>query len=96
MEFLAYLAAPPIALFMDKMYYSSVKSLIFGYFPVKRKYSYREFLNSRLVGTIFASLLIAYATIYKDIAIAMVGAAIFIFSHSLIYLDIYRRERLGN
>ncbi len=94
MEFLAYLASPPLALLMDMMYYGSVKNIIFGFFPMKRKYSYREFVNYRLVGTISASLVIAYAAISEDIAIGMVGAVIFLFSHFLIYLDMYRRERL--
>jgi len=95
MQFLIYLAAPPLGLLMDMMYYGSVKNIIFGFFPMRRKYSYGEFLNFRLIGTIFSSIVIAYAAISEDIAIGMVGAVIFLFSHFLIYLDMYRRERLS-
>lgn len=95
MQLLVYLAAPPLALLMDRMYYGSVKNIIFGFFPATRKYAYGEFANYRLIGIVLSSLIIAYAGVARDIVPGMVGAVIFLFSHSLIYLDMYRRERLS-
>ena len=92
MEFLAYLAAPAIAILMDKMYYGSVKNIIFGFFPVKKKYTYSDFINYRLIGIAISSFLITYAGMNRDLLFGMIGAAIFLISHFLIYVTIYYRE----
>lgn len=77
MEFLAYLAAPAIAVLMDKIYYGSVKNIMFGFFPIKKKYVYSEFLNKRLIGIVISSFLIAYAGLNRDLLIGIVGTTFF-------------------
>jgi len=93
MEHLLYLSAPLIAILTDKMYYGSAKNIIFGFFPVKRKYLHNEFMNYRLVGIVTSSFAITYAGINKNITIGMAGAAIFLISHFIIYFDIYLCEK---
>lgn len=93
MEFLAYLVAPAIAILMDKMYYGSMKNIIFGFFPVKKKYVYSDFSNFRIIGTVVSSFIITYAGINEDLLVGMIGAAIFLISHIMIYIVLYYRER---
>lgn len=91
-EFIAYLAAPAMAIIMDRLYFESEKGILFGFFPIKTRYSYKDFFGYRIIGTVSSSFLCAYGGVEKEIVPGMVGAAIFLISHFMIYVDIYRRE----
>jgi hypothetical protein len=93
MELLIYIFAPFLAIFMDFMYFESVKSIIFGFFPVKNKYIYKQFFSMRIFGIIFSSLIISYSVKNKELIFSMIGCLIFLFFHFAIYYRIWKLEK---
>jgi hypothetical protein len=88
-----YIAAPLIGVLADWMYFGSIIHIIHGYLVSERRYTYREFLTIRLLGTASSSIIIVYAARHGSLAMAMVGAAIFVASHLCIYVDMFLRRR---
>jgi hypothetical protein len=93
MELLAYIFAPILAVFIDFMYFESVKNIIFGFFPIKNKYEYKRFFSKRVLGIMLSSFIISYSVINKNLVFSMLGCAIFIFFHFAIYFKIWKLEK---
>jgi|TARA_R110002049_G_scaffold217566_3_gene388994 hypothetical protein len=92
-ELIIYAIAPVIGVFMDKMYFRSIKNIIHGYFTPDTRYKWSDFIGMRLLGTIFSSFGIAYSAIEKDIYVGLLSAGLLILSHAIIYYQVFLRER---